>query len=327
MAPAGPSYPAPPIIRNCRRSGAGVEQSMERAEASRPGAGRPAIMALMVAVLVFCLLYLRRQKPADPRALQPQGTPPAPLAAGANDPVSARSPPVGAASADPAERSRRAFEKLRSAYADLVNAKSYRIVTTARQPSGSWATFTYLRQRTGADGNLLRMDTVNYDASGKVMPHLSRSFITNQDGDWELSDFEGSEEVAFHVTGPTSDSTPAEMQHAFVAQSQAAMDPGSTYSESAGTYGSQAVEIVTVSSQRGDVERFAIGSSTGSLMYWSMGETAYETTVETNVDLAPGEFAIPSGKIVTQSQDPNRDRGYLFDPPAAAPTPDGTPSR
>jgi hypothetical protein len=222
-----------------------------------------------------------------------------------------------------------AYEKLRSAYAKLVAAKAYRIVTTACQPSGTWAVFTYLRQKAGADDNLLRMDTVNYDASGKVLPHLSRTYITNKDGDWEMSDFEGSEEVAFHLTGESSEVSPMMLYKSFITQSHDAMDETKSYSASPGTYKNLGVEIITESSPGGAGDsmgpRYAIDPSTGALVYWSMQGTEYQTTIETDPDISSTEFVIPEGKIVTNSPDPDHDRGLLFSPEPTQPTPADAP--
>jgi hypothetical protein len=103
------------------------------------------------------------------------------------------------------------------------------------------------------------------------------------------------------------------------------MDPGKIYSESLATYRDQSASIITVSSPVGvsDVveERYAIDPSTGALLYWSIQGAAYETTFETDMDIPHSMFAVPDGKIVTDSQDPNRDRGYLFNADQPQPTP------
>ncbi len=275
-------------------------------------------MSLLV-IAILCKYFVGKPNLLNPIATRALRKTSVSNSAAESKPVGAPNP-SNSAESDVDEKSRHAFEALRSGYRALLNAKSYRVVATARQPSGSWATFTYLRQRTASDGTLLRMDTVNYDAvSGKVMPHLSRSFIMNQDGNWEMSDFEGSEDVAFHVVGPVTDSNPAEMQNAFVAQAQNGMEAGKIYAEAPGTYGNQAVNIITVSTQTpsGNTyeERFAINPSSGALLYTSATGSSIETTFETNVDFSPDEFSIPKDKIITQSQDPNHDRAILFNQP------------
>jgi hypothetical protein len=96
--------------------------------------------------------------------------------------------------------STKARKLIATALRAVLHAKSYRIVMTSAYSNGGAASFTFVHVKSAVRGDLFRTDTVNFDASMKPVPGLSRVEITNERGNWDMGDSAGKEGIAFLLT-------------------------------------------------------------------------------------------------------------------------------
>jgi len=289
-------------------------------ESAKTKSWRRRIVAAVVVALLFIGIFLKIYLPVEKASPKAVFSEPILNVQAARGLASVAEGHGSAAPLSAAEQSLLAQKKLRNAFMKLITARTYRVVMKNRMPAGGWVTVTYLRGSSPAGEILFRMDILNFEASGAVVPYNNATDIHNQAGNWEMGDFPGSEDVAFHVTSSSNENQGKMMYDSYVAKAHRLLDTDNTYTEASGVYGTRAVDIISAGPAGAPIEKaselYALDAASGELVY-SSANGEYVTTYETNPPVPAESFNVPSGKIVAETQDPVHARNYLY----SAPTP------
>jgi hypothetical protein len=212
----------------------------------------------------------------------------------------------------------------------IANSKSYKMVMTSYYFSGDGltkflASFTLVREKSPTRGDLLRCDTLNFSAptagfsseTMKVVPHMSRTQIANEAGNWDMGDGMGKEGVAFHVMGGDAPSETVGMNQSYKVDAEGIESAAdhSTFDVANGSDGEEPVlNITRTQTYNGTAFSiiYVIDAVSGNLLSTrSSAGDGIRQDFDLSAKIDESSFDVPDSLVVAKVENVDAAREYL----------------
>jgi hypothetical protein len=209
----------------------------------------------------------------------------------------------------------KAKKLIASALRAIVNAESYRMTMTSLSSNGLSASFTLIHVKSPTRGDLFRMDIVNYDATMKPVPGLSRTEITNERGNWHMSDGGGEDGIAFLLKDNQEPGDTVGFHKAFEADAEhiESADNHYDYTATIGRMDDRSIVNITekTTSTGETVGVYRIDAVSGDLLSAFTPVANFQKNFELTPKLDESAFDIPESQLVVPVSDMRAAERYL----------------
>jgi len=208
---------------------------------------------------------------------------------------------------------------LAAAYASVVNARTYRMTMTTEYSNGNYAIYDLEHLRSPKRGDLFICRTQNYDGNTQdLIPGRSIVEMTDENGNWNMSDMPGQQDVAFLSKTGQGTETTLSLHGDFKKHSAVATPSLSEYFYSItndNNNGQQVTAILEASRTDPNTMTQVVVDSASGRMISSVSispSMSFSQTFAIDVPIDEADFELPPNKIITPTDDLDRSEAYLY---------------
>jgi hypothetical protein len=195
----------------------------------------------------------------------------------------------------------RAFQTLKRAFAQLANARSYKVVTVTDigGVTPQYSVMTTLFLNSPARGKLFRCDVAFYNEKSRALID-SWTDITNEAGNWVLKNLPGTQNIAFLEIDNSSPIATVQTRNSYIYEAQQQDSHGQTFSQAQGLFQGQPATIITspAGPPSASAVRYIISNDTGALLAMQMDVSGIDSRFTLNPQISDTNFDIPETRRV-----------------------------